>query len=59
LLPQVCLAVNANIVIFRSIRVFVQALVRNLFYSCRVERYSMCFKAEACDRILCDAWKKW
>lgn len=37
LLPQVCLATNANIIIFHCIRVFVQALVRNLFFSGRVE----------------------
>jgi hypothetical protein len=41
MLPQVCLATSAKVVVFHSMCVFVRALVRNLFCSGGTERYFM------------------
>jgi hypothetical protein len=53
-----CLATSVKVIIFHNMYVFVWVLIRNLFCSGRGEQYLISFKAEMCNRILCDAQKK-
>jgi hypothetical protein len=59
ILPQVCLATNAKVVIFHNVCVFIRALVKKPVLQWWNRMIFHMFKAEMCDRFLCEARKEW
>jgi hypothetical protein len=59
MLLQVHLATSVKVIISHSMYMFVWALIRNLFCSGGGEQYLISFKAEMCNRIVCDSQKRW